>query len=127
MLERRFECSSEGLIEAQAFLEQLCPEPRPSIVVDEIASNIVRCSGAKDFLLSVDKNEDEITIVFVDDGVAFDPTRETRDPDVTASAEDRAIGGLGVYMVRKMAKVFAYRRENGKNVLTIVMPVKATC
>ena len=126
MLERCFDCSSEGLVAAQVFLESLCAEPKPSIVVDEIASNIVRCSGAKDFLMSVDKTDDEITIVFTDDGVAFDPTTQTRDPDISASADERSIGGLGVYMVRKMARSFTYRRENGQNVLTIVIPVKGT-
>ena len=118
---KSFACTSEGMIAAQAFLELQCDEPKPAIILDEIVSNIVRCSGASGFSIGIDRNGDLLTLVFTDDGKAFDPTREVAAPDVTAAAEDRDIGGLGIFMVKKMSKSVAYRREDGKNILTVTM------
>ena len=106
---------------AQTFLESVCEAPKPGIVMDEIVSNIVRCSGAKDFTVGLDKTDAGLTMVFSDAGKAFDPTRETAEPDLSASLDDRGIGGLGIFMVKKMAKSVSYRREGDRNVLTILM------
>lgn len=121
VVEKNFTCDSEGLIGAQAFLESVCESPKPAIVMDEIVSNIVRCSGASGFTVGIDAGEDGLRMVFSDDGKAFDPTTEVATPDITASAEDRSIGGLGIFMVKKMAKSVAYARQDGKNVLTVVL------
>ena len=120
---RNFPCSSEGLVGAQAFLESVCDSPKPAIILDEIVSNIVRCSGASGFSISIECQADgSLTMVFVDDGKAFDPTSEIATPDVSAAAEDREIGGLGIFMVKKMSKSVTYRREGEKNILTVEMP-----
>jgi len=58
-------------------------------------------------------------ICFRDCGTPFDPTAK-EDPDVTLSAEQRQIGGLGIYMVKKSMDAFIYRYDNGQNILTIV-------
>ena len=121
MEEKNFPCSSEGMVGAQAFLEHQCDEPKPAIILDEIVSNIVRCSGASGFTIGIDRSEAGLTMVFTDDGKAFDPTVEVAMPDVSAGVEDRDIGGLGIFMVKKMSKSVSYRRENGRNVLTVVM------
>ena len=121
MVEKSFTCDSEGLVGAQAFLESVCESPKPAIVMDEIVSNIVRCSGASGFTVGIDAGEDGLRMVFSDDGKAFDPTTEVATPDITASAEERSIGGLGIFMVKKMAKSVAYARQDGKNVLTVVL------
>lgn len=118
---KSFPCSSEGLLAAQGFLESFCDEPKPAIVLDEIVSNIVRCSGASGFSIGYDRSGKGLELVFSDDGKAFDPTTEVETPDVTASAAERRIGGLGIFMVKKMAKSVVYRRENGHNVLTVLM------
>ena len=121
MAEKAFPCTTEGLAAAQAFLESVCESPKPAIVMDEIVSNIVRCSGASGFTIRLDPAPEGFTMVFVDDGAAFDPTTEVAAPDITASAEDRGIGGLGIFMVKKMAKSVSYARQDGRNVLTVVM------
>lgn len=121
MTEKTFPCASEGLVAAQSFLESVCDSPKPAIVLDEIASNIVRCSGARGFTLGLDKTGDVLTMVFSDDGVAFDPTQDAVTPDVSLSAGARGIGGLGIFMVKKMSKSVGYVRRDGKNVLTVVM------
>ena len=121
MTERSFPCTSEGLAASQAFLESVCDSPKPAIVLDEIASNIVRCSGAGGFTLGLDKAGDSLTMVFSDDGVAFDPTQDAAIPDVSLSADERGIGGLGIFMVKKMSKSVSYVRQGEGNVLTVVM------
>ena len=110
-----------GLAASQAFLGSVCDLPKPAIVLDEIASNIVRCSGASGFTLGLDRTGDALTMVFSDDGVAFDPTQDAAAPDVTTAIEDRGIGGLGIFMVKKMSKSVNYVRQGGRNVLTVVM------
>ena len=57
-------------------------------------------------------------ITFIDKGVPYDPLTRP-DPDITLSAEERQIGGLGIYMVKRSMDDLAYRREDGRNVLTI--------
>ena len=121
MESREFACSSEGMAAAQVFLESRCDEPKPAIVLDEIVSNIVRCSGAGCFTISIDRSDSDLTMVFTDAGKPFDPTREVAAPDLSAPVEDREIGGLGIFMVKKMSKSVVYRREDGKNILTVVM------
>ena len=122
MTEKSFSCDTEGLVGAQAFLESFCDSPKPAIVMDEIVSNIVRCSGASGFTIRLDSAEDGgIRMVFADDGTPFDPTRDVETPNVGAAVEDRQIGGLGIFMVKKMSKSAVYERRDGKNVLTVVM------
>ena len=121
MTEKAFTCDTAGLAEAQAFLESVCDSPKPAIIMDEVVSNIVRCSRASGFTVSLDDADGGLRMVFTDDGVAFDPTADVAAPDVTAGVEDRGIGGLGIFMVKKMSKTVAYERRDGKNVLTVVM------
>ena len=121
MEKKIFPCTEEGLLATQAFMESVCPSPKPMIVLDEIVSNIVRCSGAKSFEMGLDQTPEGLMMAFSDDGKPFDPTREVAEPDMTASAEERGIGGLGIFMVKKMAKSLAYRRDAGRNVLTVLV------
>ena len=57
-------------------------------------------------------------ITFRDSGVPFDPLQR-EEPDTTLTAEEREIGGLGIFLVRKTMDAMEYRREDGFNVLTI--------
>ncbi len=90
------------------------------IVVDEIFSNIVnyaynpQVGGAK-VRIAVG---DDITLEFEDSGVAYDPL-SADSPDISLSAEEREIGGLGLFMVKKMMDSIKYRREGRKNILTV--------
>ena len=119
MVEKNFTCDSEGLVGAQAFLESVCESPKPAIVMDEIVSNIVRCSGASGFTVGIDASEDGLRMVFSDEGKAFDPTTEVATPDITASAADRSIGGLGIFMVKKSMDDIKYKYEKEQNILDI--------
>ena len=120
-VEKSFGATEDGMIAAQAYLEHFYEDPKPSIIMDEIVSNIVRCSGAHTFVIKFACDGQNVRMTFVDDGKAFDPTKDIADPDITAPIEARDVGGLGIYMVKKMSKSVTYAREDGKNVLTVVV------
>ena len=60
----------------------------------------------------------QVIITFIDHGVPYDPLAKP-DPDVTLSAEDRPIGGLGIYLVKKSMDLVRYTYQDGKNILSI--------
>jgi len=126
--ERTFPATMEGLADASEFLMSIigpsdCPPKVKSAVMvamDEIASNIVHYSGAPDFTVSVGLPDAPpyVRLTFSDGGKPYNPLQRA-DPDVTLPAEERAIGGLGIFMVKKMMDDIEYAYENGRNVLTI--------
>ena len=90
------------------------------VAVDEIYSNIVRYSGASEAQIRLVKEEELVQLIFTDDGEPYNPLN-AKAPDVTASAEDRAIGGLGIFMVRKMMDNVEYEYTNDRNKLTLTV------
>ncbi len=95
-----------------------------SVAIDEIYSNIVKFAYPDSTgPVTVKVNEIEephaVAVTFIDEGVPYNPLIK-EDPDITLSAEDREIGGLGIYMVKKSMDDIQYRYENEKNVLTII-------
>lgn len=94
-----------------------------SVAIDEIMSNIVRYAypgGSGPVTVKVIPREDpnRVYISFEDEGVPYNPLTNT-DPDTTLSAEERKIGGLGVFIVKKTMDSVKYKYEDGKNVLTL--------
>jgi anti-sigma regulatory factor (Ser/Thr protein kinase) len=57
-----------------------------------------------------------------DRGVPFDPLKKP-DPDITLSAEEREIGGLGIFIARKTMDSITYAHENGRNILTMTKTI----
>ena len=93
------------------------------IAIDELFANIAHYAygegtGEATVRFDFDEATRMASITFMDSGVPFDPT-EKADPDVTLSAEERAIGGLGIFMVKKTMDKMEYSYENGFNILTI--------
>jgi anti-sigma regulatory factor (Ser/Thr protein kinase) len=71
--------------------------------------------GDKAFVdMTVQQNGPELVITLEDNAIAFDPTQFSP-PDVTSSAEDRQVGGLGLFLASKMMDNIHYRRENDRN------------
>jgi len=91
-----------------------------NIAIDEIYSNIVKFSGATEVTLIVEVRKATLTarLTFIDNGKPFDPLKQS-DPDISLSAEDREIGGLGIYIVKKTMDSVCYRRNGDKNELAI--------
>lgn len=89
-----------------------------NIAVDEIFSNIARYSGATSVSIGCETEKDHVVLRFADNGRPYDPT-EKADPDITLSAEERDIGGLGIFMVKKTMDEVVYEYTDGWNILTI--------
>ncbi len=68
--------------------------------------------------IGIDTSGDSIVIRLIDSGIPFDPTAK-EDPDITESAEERKIGGLGIYMVKKSMDSMIYEYKDKQNILTI--------
>lgn len=105
----------------EKFEHPLKMENHFDVAVDEIFSNVLHYSGADNLnlVVCVDTDKRFVSMTFVDSGKAFNPL-ENDDPDVTLIAEKRKIGGLGIFLVKKLMDVVEYKRENEKNVLKIV-------
>lgn len=88
------------------------------IAADEIYSNIMRYSGAARAEVVFRKEDGGLLLIFEDDGKPYDPT-SAREPDVSLAAADREIGGLGIFMVKKLAASMKYEYADGRNVLTL--------
>ena len=87
-----------------------------NIVLDELATNIVKYGGkVSEIEVSLSSEEEVVTVEITDDGQSFDPLTEAPEPDLDSSLNERRIGGLGVFFVRSMMDDLQYRREQGKN------------
>ena len=129
MLEKKFEAKENNLAEVLQFVERELEEKelpmklsmQVSVCVEEIFTNIARYAYSEkeeDVTLGISYSDDELTVRFVDHGMPFDPLIK-KDPDVTLSAEERSIGGLGIFIVKKTMDDVHYEYKNGKNILTI--------
>ena len=93
------------------------------IAIDEIFSNIAHYAynpeiGQATVRVEVLEDPLAVTITFIDNGTPYDPLAKA-DPDTTLSAEERDIGGLGIYMVKKSMDEIVYEYKNGHNILKI--------
>ena len=93
------------------------------IAIDELFSNIAHYSynpevGQATVRVEVVENPLAVTITFIDNGIPYDPLAK-EDPDLTLSAEERPIGGLGIYMVKKSMDEITYEYKDGQNILSI--------
>ena len=90
---------------------------------DEIYSNIMKYSGASSLEISFALNNESLVLTYKDDGIKFDQSA-SEDPDVTSSLKDRKIGGLGIFMVKKMCKSLEYEYKDEHNILLLTFDLK---
>lgn len=103
-----------------------CPvkaQTQIAIAIDELFGNIARYAYTPDIgkatvRFSVAENPLAVIITFIDHGVPFNPL-EQANPDIHASAEDRPIGGLGIFLVKKTMNLVEYEYKDGQNILKI--------
>lgn len=93
------------------------------IAIDELFSNIAYYAykpntGMATVRVEFTDKPKTVSVSFTDEGIQYNPL-ERDDPDVTLSVDERQIGGLGIYMVKKSMDGMDYRYEDGKNILTI--------
>lgn len=93
------------------------------IAIDELFGNIAHYAynpdvGSATVQVEVVEEPLAVVITFIDGGVPYDPLKAA-DPDITLSAEERQLGGLGIYMVKKSMDEITYEYKDGKNILSI--------
>lgn len=131
MTERLFSADKSALSDALGFVEEElekngCPMKTAmqlTIAIEEMFANIVNYAypdGEGSIRLSVDFPDSERAVVFqiADKGIPFDPLQKP-DPDITLSAKERQIGGLGIYMMKQTMDSVHYAYINGENILTM--------
>ena len=97
------------------------------VAIDEIFSNIARYAyapgtGEAEVQFDFDAESGAVCVTFIDEGIPYNPL-EKPDPDTSLSAEERSIGGLGIFLVKKTMDDMRYRYENGKNILSLIKKV----
>ena len=131
MQELTIEAKIENLDEVLAFVDERLEEIGCSmktqmqidVAVEEVFVNIASYAytpGIGSATVRIESSQDPaaVTITFVDRGIPYNPLLK-EDPDVTLSAEERAIGGLGIYMVKKAVDDISYVYRDGQNILSI--------
>ena len=94
-----------------------------NLVLEELWLNVVNyghSGGFHEVEIELTSEAEALTIEITDDGKPFNPLNEALAPDVTASLNDRAVGGLGIHLVRTMMDEMRYKREGGRNHLILV-------
>lgn len=131
MNELTVEATPENIPVITSFVdEQLekydCPmkaQAQIDIAIDELFGNIVRYAyhpeiGSATVQVEVLPEPLSVVITFIDQGKPYDPLAK-EDPNVTLSAEEREIGGLGIYIVKKSMNEITYEYKDGRNILKI--------
>ena len=94
-----------------------------NLVLEELISNVIFYAfdddKKHDIELKFEANNDVLKIVMIDDGKEFDPFQVSVDKELTKSAEDREIGGLGIHFVKELMDIYKYERINNKNQITL--------
>ena len=131
MNEKVFSARKDALPEVMSFTEEClqtfdCPmksQMAICVAVEEIFVNIASYAygegtGEASLAFGFDEKERLMTLVVSDEGVPFNPLKR-EEPDITLSAAEREIGGLGIFITKKTMDTVDYRFENGKNILTM--------
>ena len=106
--------------------EKECPlkvQMQLDVAIDEIFGNIAyyaygKGSGNATIQIEMEDNPPKITLTFIDQGIPYNPLERT-DPDITLDIEDREIGGLGIFLVKKTMDELSYEYVDGQNILTM--------
>ncbi|MGN1170357.1 MAG: ATP-binding protein [Lachnospiraceae bacterium] len=131
MDELTVEARTENLDEVLAFVDGHLEEKNCSVktcmqidvAVEELFVNIAHYAyspevGSATIGVEMQEEPSAVIVTFVDRGKPYNPLAK-EDPDVTLSAEERQIGGLGIYMVKKSMDDVAYEYRDGQNILRI--------
>jgi anti-sigma regulatory factor (Ser/Thr protein kinase) len=124
------EAKTENLSQVAAFIEEALEQAscgikeqmQIAIAVEELFVNVAlyayKTSGDVSVSIDISGDPPMCDITFKDSGTPYDPLVKP-DPDVTLNAEERQIGGLGIYMVKKSMDDMRYEYKDGHNILTI--------
>ena len=135
MISKTFPAKIETLSEVISFVEETLESYECSmktqtaicVAIEEVFVNVANYAygdGVGDVTISIGFDEESRNVTFriSDKGVPFNPLNKP-DPDVTLSAEEREIGGLGIYITKKTMDVVNYTFENQENILTMIKKI----
>ena len=130
-----FPAKIQALTDVLAFTEQILEKYECSmklqtaicVAIEEVFVNVANyaygeCQGDVNFTIAFDSKTREVTFRMADKGVPFDPLKKP-DPDITLSASEREIGGLGIFITKKTMDQVNYAYENGENILTMIKKI----
>ena len=123
------DATTENLATVNEFIDGFlemndCPlkeQMKIDLSVEEVYVNIANYAygdGTGEAEISIENNDGEITIVFKDSGVAYNPL-EKADPDISLSADEREIGGLGIFLTKKNMDSLSYEYKDNQNIFTM--------
>ena len=132
MTSKTFSAKTEMLSDVLGYVEQTLEKFECSmkiqtalcVAIEEVFVNVAHYAypdseGDMTLHIGFDEGSRVVTFRMEDGGVPFDPLKKS-DPDVTLSAEEREIGGLGIFITKKTMDAVSYAYENGKNILTMM-------
>ena len=135
MTTKTFPATTDALADVLTFVEEQLESYECSmknttaicVAIEEVFVNVAHyayADGNGTAVLDVgfDKDTRDVTFVLSDSGKPFDPLKKP-DPDITLSVEERQIGGLGIFIVKKTMDSVTYSYENGKNILTMIKKI----
>ena len=135
MTNQAFPAKTDALNDVLGYVEQNleafdCPmkiQMAICVAIEEVFVNVAHYAyggGEGDMNLGIGFDEESRTITFrmTDKGIPFDPLQKP-DPDITLSAEDREVGGLGIFIAKKTMDSISYAYENGENILTMIKKI----
>ena len=126
----------EELTKLPSFVDTVCEEAGVdmaliaslNLALEEAVTNVVLYAYPdSEGTVSIDAvyTDKYLKFIITDSGIAFDPTKK-EDADTTLSAEERPIGGLGIFLVRQIMDSVNYERIDGHNILTIIKKLEST-
>ena len=135
MTKQTFPARTEELPNILGFVEETleaygCPmkiQMAVCVAIEEVFVNVAHYAygsgeGAMNLGIGFDEENRAITFRMTDKGIPFDPLKKP-DPDITLSAEEREIGGLGIFITKKTMDSVTYAYENGENILTMIKTI----
>ena len=135
MTNQTFPAKTEALADILGFVEETlegygCPmkiQMAVCVAIEEVFVNVAHYAygnGEGDMNLGIGFDKENRTVIFrmTDKGVPFDPLKKP-DPDITLPAEEREIGGLGIFITKKTMDSVTYAYENGENILTMIKTI----
>ena len=135
MTQKTFPANTEALSDVLGFVDQMldrfeCPmkiQTAVCVAIEEVFVNVAHYAygdgdGDMNLGISFDEINRAITFRMTDKGIPFDPLKKP-DPDITLSADEREIGGLGIFITKKTMDSVTYAYENGENILTMTKKI----
>ena len=132
VIKKTFPAKTAALSDVLGFVEETlesieCPmkvQTALCVAIEEVFVNVAHYAypggeGDMDMSIGVDAQSKTVIFRMSDSGVPFDPLKKP-DPDITLSAEEREIGGLGIFIAKKTMDSLGYAYENGQNILTMI-------